>query len=453
MSAQPASFWCEQAWLGAADSTVAQGVLLSVIDDRIASVETGVAAPAGAIVLHGLTLPGMANAHSHAFHRGMRGRTHGGTGSFWSWRDQMYALASRLDPDTYLQLATATFAEMALAGFTVVGEFHYLHHDPAGHRYTDPNAMGAALIEAAHTVGVRFTLLDTCYLRGGLDAAGGDVALNDVQRRFSDGDVVAWQARVDQLDDDDTTRIAAAAHSVRAVDPTSLAAVADWVTARQVPLHVHVSEQPAENDQCRAAYGCTPIELLHTCGALTDRTTAVHATHLSANDLDLMSAAAAMCCMCPTTERDLADGIGPTAAFRDRHVAMCIGTDSHAVIDPFEEARAIELNERLGSLARGTHQPAELMRIATAGGYRSLGWHDGGRLEQGCLADFTTVSFDSPRLAGSSTHDALASVLFAGTTPDVRHVVVGGRTIVADGHHVALDTVELLRSSIAAVWP
>jgi hypothetical protein len=183
VSLYPTTFWCEQAWLGSTDGSVAAGVLLTINGDRIASVASGVAAPADAVVLRGLTLPGMANAHSHAFHRGMRGRTHGGTGSFWSWRDQMYALAARLNPDTYLQLATATFAEMALAGFTAVGEFHYLHHDPVGRAYSDPNAMGAALIEAARTVGVRFTLLDTCYLRGGLDATGGDIALNDVQRR------------------------------------------------------------------------------------------------------------------------------------------------------------------------------------------------------------------------------------------------------------------------------
>ena len=446
-------FWCEQAWLGATDGSVVQGVLVSVTGDRITSVTTGVAVlPADAIALRGLTLPGMANAHSHAFHRGMRGRTQRGTGSFWSWREQMYSLAGRLDPDSYRQLATATFAEMALAGFTAVGEFHYLHHDQSGHRYTDPNAMGAALIDAAHTVGLRLTLLDTCYLRGGVDDTGRNIALNDVQRRFSDGDVAAWQSRVDRLDDDDTTRIAAAAHSVRAVDPQSLADLAKWATGRGVPLHVHVSEQPAENDQCRAAYGCTPVELLHSCGALTDLTTAVHATHLSPGDITLMAGARAMCCMCPTTERDLADGIGPTAAFRSHHIAMCIGSDSHAVIDPFEETRAIELDERLGSSVRGTHQPAELMRAATADGYRSLGWRDGGRIEQGCLADFTTVSFDSPRLAGSAATDALAAVLFAGSAPDVRNVVVGGRTIIADGRHVALDTVDLLRTSIAAVW-
>lgn len=446
-------FWCEQAWLADADGNVADGVLITVAGDRIASVERGVAvAPADAVRLRGLTLPGMANAHSHAFHRGMRGRTHGGTGSFWSWREQMYALAGRLDPDTYLQLATATFAEMALAGFTVVGEFHYLHHDIAGRRYGDPNAMGRALIEAARTVGVRFTLLDTCYLRGGLDHAGSDIALNDIQRRFSDGDVAAWQARVALLADDDTTRIAAAAHSVRAVDPPSLTALGEWTSTRRAPLHVHVSEQPAENEQCQAAYGCTPIELLHSCGALTERTTAVHATHLTANDLHLMGAANALCCMCPTTERDLADGIGPTAAMRRGGIAMCIGSDSHAVIDPFEETRAIELDERLGSHVRGTHQPAELVLTATANGYRSLGWHDGGRIEPGWLADFTTVSFDSPRLAGSSAQHALASVLFAAAATDVRHVVVGGRTIVSDGHHVALDTVELLRASMAAVW-
>jgi formiminoglutamate deiminase len=446
-------FWCELAWLGATDGSVAEGVLVSVTGDRITSVASGVAvSPPDATTLRGLTLPGMANAHSHAFHRGMRGRTHGGTGSFWSWREQMYALAGRLDPDSYRQLATATFAEMALAGFTVVGEFHYLHHDPSGRGYAEPNAMGAALVDAAHAVGLRLTLVDTCYLRGGITDAGSDVALSDVQRRFSDADVAAWQSRVEQLDDDSTTRIAAAAHSIRAVDPASLAGVAEWSTTRRVPLHVHVSEQPAENEQCLAAYGCTPVELLHSCGALTDRTTAVHATHLSTNDITLMSSSGAMCCMCPTTERDLADGIGPTGAFRSNDIAMCIGSDSHAVIDPFEETRAIELDERLGSLVRGTHQPAELMRIATAEGYRSLGWSDGGRIEQGSLADFTTVSFDSPRLAGSAPTEALAAVLFAGSAPDVRNVVVGGRTIVADGRHVALDTVDLLRTSIAAVW-
>ena len=178
----------------------------------------------------------------------------------------------------------------------------------------------------------------------------------------------------------------------------------------------------------------------------------MHATHLTADDLVLLAGAEAGCCLCPTTERDLADGIGPTAAFRDQGTPLCLGTDSHALIDPFEEARAVELDERLGSLRRGNHPPAALLSMATTEGYRRLGWPEGGRIAVGALADLTTVALDSPRLAGTPADQVVASVVFGATAADVHHVVVGGRTVVQEGRHLFVDVARELEQSITAVW-
>ncbi|HEY5698559.1 MAG TPA: formimidoylglutamate deiminase, partial [Acidimicrobiales bacterium] len=369
-------------------------------------------------------------------------------GTFWTWRDTMYDLAARLDPDKYLALATATFAEMALAGFTCVGEFHYLHHGPDGRSYADPNEMGETIRAAAEAAGLRLTLLDTCYLHAGPLSP----VLDPGQRRFSDGDAAAWAARVGELRATETCRIGAAIHSVRAVDPVSIEVVAAWADGAAAPLHAHLGEQPAENEQCRAAYGLNPTRVLAHHGALGDRFTAVHATHLSDQDLAVLAGTGSGCCICPTTERDLADGIGPTAALRDRGAPLCIGTDSHAVIDPFEEARAVELDERLASGQRGTHPPASLLAMATTEGYRRLGWPEGGRIEVGALADLTTVALDSPRLAGTPPDQVVAGVVFGATAADVQHVVIGGRTVVSDGRHLLVDVAGELERSIEAVW-
>ena len=257
----------------------------------------------------GLVIPGLANAHSHVFQRALRGRTQrAGRGSFWTWREQMYALATAVDPDSMRALARATYAEMALAGITVVGEFHYVHHRGGGKPYDDPNAMGQAAIEGAMEAGLRMTLIDTCYLHGGIgrdpDAA---------QARFSDGSAERWADRVGALAESAHVRIGAAIHSIRAVDPDSAAVVADWARERGAPLHAHVSEQPAENEACRAAYGDTPTGVLHNAGAVTGRFTAIHATHVTDADTAMLGGAGACCCLCPTTERDLADGVGPAA--------------------------------------------------------------------------------------------------------------------------------------------
>ncbi len=428
-----ASYHCELAWLGG--DRPERDVLVRVDGDRIVAVEREVTEPPpDATALSGLTIPGFANAHSHAFHRALRGRTQRGAGSFWTWREQMYALAGSLDPDQYHRLARATFAEMALAGVATVGEFHYLHHTLSGAPYADANAMGDALVSAAHDAGLRITLLDTCYLRGGID-----VEVDHVQRRFSDGDALAWATRVSLLADRPGTRIGAAIHSVRAVDPPSMAVVAAWAAERGAPLHAHVSEQPAENEQSLAAYDCTPTELLARHGVLTDRFTAVHGTHTSDADHALLGKAEAGCCLCPTTERDLADGIGPARALRDAGVGIALGSDSHAIIDLLEEARAVELDERLASGVRGSHDAPALLVMATAGGHASLGWPDAGRIEPAARADLTTVGLGSVRLAGTRPDDALDAVVFAATAADVRHVVIDGRVVVADGRHVSID--------------
>jgi formiminoglutamate deiminase len=438
-------YHCELAWLGG--DTVTAEVLLEVADGRLAAVTAGEPPPPDAVRLAGVTLPGSANAHSHAFHRALRGRTQVGSGSFWTWREQMYAVAGRLTPDSYFELARAVYGEMVQAGITCVGEFHYVHHGPDGAPYDDPNAMGAAVVAAAAAAGVRITLLDTCYLEGGVG-----VELDGVQRRFGDGDALSWATRASGLDAlvGPEVRLGAAVHSVRAVDPAAMRIVAAWAAGRDAPLHAHVSEQPAENEQCAAAYGCTPVELLARHGLLGERFTAVHATHLTETDIGLLGSHRCSVCCCPTTERDLADGIGPARALRDEGARLTLGSDSHAVIDLYEEARAVELHERLASGVRGSHSAAALLRAATCDGHRSLGWPEAGRLEAGALADFVTVGLGSVRLAGTAAAHAVEAIVFAATAADVEHVVVGGRVVVAEGRHRDLDVAAELARTVGA---
>lgn len=317
-----------------------------------------------------------ANCHSHVFHRALRGRA--GGDSFWSWRDDMYALAAVLDPDLLHQLARATYAEMRLAGIDAVGEFHYLHHQPDGTPYDDPNAMGEALIVAARDVGLRLCLLDTCYL-----AAGFGEPADGVQQRFEEGDADRWAARVHDLDarhgDEPDVVIGAAVHSVRAVPPSQLPIVAEALP--DAPLHVHVSEQPAENEACLAATMMTPVALLDEAGVWTPRTTAVHATHLTDEDIRTLGGAGVFVCFCPTTEADLGDGIGPSVALRDAGARLTLGSDGHTVIDMFAEARAVEMHERLASGRRGSWSTDDLWDAATSTGHASLGFDAGGTFE------------------------------------------------------------------------
>ncbi|WP_326814513.1 MULTISPECIES: formimidoylglutamate deiminase [unclassified Streptomyces] len=445
-----ATFWLSHAWLG---THVEPGVTLDVADGRIAGVRTGVdAPPPGATVLRGLTLPGLANAHSHAFHRALRSTVQVGSGTFWTWRELMYQVSSRLTPETYYDLARAVYAEMALAGITDVGEFHYLHHAPGGVPYDNPNAMGEALIAAADAAGIRITLLDTAYLAAGFGQRAGQYQQpNRHQLRFSDTTAEAWAERASLLKDTDHALIGAAVHSVRAVPAGQLATVAAWAEERRAPLHVHLSEQVAENEACQTAHGCSPTRLLADHGVLGPRTTGIHNTHLSGEDITLLGSSATGTCMCPTTERDLADGIGPAVALQRAGSPLSLGSDSHAVIDLFEEARAMELNERLRTQARGHWTAAALLRAATADGHAALGRPDAGTLEPGALADFTTVALDSVRTAGPAPRLAAEAAVFAASAADVRHTVVAGRHIVRDGQHALVEDVPAALASAIAV--
>ena len=423
--------------------TITDNVEIRCVDGMITAIEpfAGPVSP-DVEVLPGLVLPGFADAHSHAFHRALRGRTHGrGTtgGSFWTWREQMYALAARLDPDTLAELARAVFVEMVCAGVTAVGEFHYLHHGPGGVRYADPNELGLRLLGAGAEAGLAITLLDTAYLAGGFGQP-----LAPVQQRFSDGTGAQWAERVAALPAG--ARVGVAIHSVRAVPEADLTLVA--AAAGDRPLHVHLSEQPAENDDCLAATGRTPTRLLADHGAIGPRTAAVHATHLTDEDIEILGAAQSFAVLCPTTEADLADGLPRAVALARAGARLATGSDQHVVIDPFAQIRELEYGQRLATGVRGHFSPAQLIQAGTAIAHAAIG-SPAGRIEVGAPADLVAVRTDTARTAGAVDEQ----VVMAASAADVAVVVVGGRVQARDGVHVRWGAPgALLTSAIERAW-
>jgi len=406
-------------------------------------------------LLPGLVLPGFADAHSHVFHRGLRGRTHGSksgagvVGSFWTWRETMYSLADRLDPETFRQLALAAYTEMVCAGFTAVGEFHYLHHAKGGTAYGQPNAMGIAAAEAAAEAGMGLTLLDAAYLAGGFG-----VPLSPVQQRFTDGSAARWGERVaglaEALPDGvfAPIRVGAAIHSVRAVPVDQLPDVAAFARQCGLMLHVHLSEQRAENEAALAATGRTPTELLDAAGALDDRTAAVHATHLTAHDIGLLGAARCSIVVCPSTEADLADGLPAAARLRTAGAVLTLGGDQHVVTDPFAQARGLEYGQRLASGARGTFSPEVLLDAATAASHRAIG-SASGTIDIGAPADFVAIDTASARTAGSVG----LQLMMSASAADVAVVVVGGVVQARGGEHVRFGNPgPLLAKAIEEAW-
>ena len=449
------SYWLERAWTGR--GPVRDGLLVDVEHGRFTAVRTG--PPGRATRLPGLTVPGLANCHSHAFHRALRGRTQRGRGTFWTWRTRMYDVAGRLTPDRYFALARATYREMVATGITGVGEFHYVHHGPGGTPYDDPNVMGDALLAAAREAGIRLTLLDTCYLGSGFGAPP-----EGVQERFGDGTAERWAERVSRrgvtwsarhgvwpgggdpsaTGGDPPARVGAAVHSVRAVPREQVPVVVAWAREREAPLHVHLSEQVAENDACRAAYGATPTEVLAEAGALGPRTSAVHATHLTHRDVGLLGRSGTHACFCPTTERDLGDGVGPSRRLHDAGSPLTLGSDSHAVVDLFEEMRAVELDERLATRERGHWSAAELLVAATRDGHRSLGFADAGLIEPGARADLVTLDTASQRTAGTGADEATA--VFAASGADVVRVLRDGVDVTVDPAEVGAELDRAVRA-------
>lgn len=377
-----------------------------------------------------LLLPGMVNAHSHAFQRAIRGATQRrgahDPSSFWSWREAMYRAANSLDPEAVFTVTRDCYREMLRAGITCVGEFHYLHHAPDGRPYADPNELSRQVIRAANTVGIRLVLLEVYYARAG----AGREPLPE-QRRFCDGSVDAYLRRIDVLRGEGIA-IGVAPHSVRAAPREALRELAAYAHQHGLPLHMHVSEQPQENAECQAEHGCSPVALLGASGCLTrpGAFTAVHAIHLEPDDFAALSGHNV--CACPTTEADLGDGIIPVGEHLRHGVELALGSDSNAVIDLVQEARLLEMHERLRTRARlcladgDGHVGQALLNLATRGGARSLGRTELGEIRVGAPFDACTVDLDHPSLARIDPALALDALLLSGTAAPIDRVFVGG---------------------------
>lgn len=400
-------------------------------------------------------LPGLANAHSHSFQRLFRGRAEGritGGDTFWTWREQMYKAASFVAPEDLYEVSRAVFLEMLSAGITAVGEFHYLHQQPDGRPYEDGNTLALAVVCAAQSVGLRLCLLRTAYMRAGFQKephAG--------QRRFYEFEDV-YLKNLDALRQstktDSRITVGAAPHSIRAVPLASMERIAAYAQEHALPLHMHMSEQPAENEACVAEYGQTPVSLTASRGLLTERTTLVHAIHLSDAELRTVAQTEATICSCPTTERNLGDGIFPADAAARLGVHVAFGTDSEAQIDILEDARQNEYHLRLLKRERGildgidgVEVGARLLRSATAEGYRSLGL-PGGSLRAGEAADFFTVDLNDVSLMGMDAETLASQAVFAAHRAAIRDVAIGGQLRLTDGKH---ENEEEIRASFGDV--
>ncbi len=393
-------------------------------------------------------LPGLVNAHSHAFQRVIRGRTEYRTrnkaDSFWTWRELMYSAATRLTPEDVYDASRMAFLEMALSGITTVGEFHYLHRAPDGSEYDDPNLLAKEVIRAAHDVGLRIALLRVAYAR-----AGYELEPNPRQARFIEPDPEKYLHNLQQLESDlktseDRAWVGIAPHSVRAVPLDYLKVVAGYARAESLATHMHIAEQPAEISACIQEHGRSPVALLSSEGLLHERFTAVHAIHVTPKAVHALAEAQAMVCACPTTERNLGDGVVPADLFFSENVSISLGSDSHVQIDLLEDTRELEYHLRLQKLERavlasgGDDSRAALAErlfdCATINGARSLAAASGA-IEEGRPADFFTVDLDDPSIAGASADDLLPGVVFGLAKTAVRDVVVGGAQIVSEGRH------------------
>ncbi len=351
-------------------------------------------------------LPAMVNAHSHAFQRDLRGvaerpapESHAAD-DFWSWREAMYRLAGAHDPDSMREAAGRVYAEMAAAGYGAVGEFHYVHHQPDGTPYAEPNAMAIAVAEAARAAGLAIVLLPAAYHRAGWD--GGDLPPYGGQRRFSDPDVATYLGRVDALRawaaGRDGVGVGVAAHSVRAVPASWLEAIAAYAEQHGLVRHIHAHEQPRELEECRAEHGVSPVELLDGTGFLGSRTSLVHGIHVDAGDVRRLAESDTILVSCPTTEGSLGDGHFPALVYRDAGVRIAIGTDSQVRVDPFEEARELETLARRERRTRHALLATygDLWGELAANGRASLGLDDAGTV---------AVDRDHPDLRGIADAD------------------------------------------------
>jgi formimidoylglutamate deiminase len=399
-------------------------------------------------------LPGLVNAHSHSFQRAIRARTEHRTGAdhdtFWTWREAMYHAATKLFPEDIYHVARMAFMEMLLSGITTVGEFHYLHHASDGTPYSERNLLAEQVVRAAAEAGLRIALQRTAYVR-----AGWQKAPNPLQARFITPRVEDFIADTNTLRDSlascyphDRAWVSVAPHSIRAVPLSYLIEVSRYADLHKVKVHMHAAEQPAEIEACEAEYGARPIELLHKHGILGESFTAVHAIHIADAEIAFMQKAKAKVCACPTTERNLGDGIGPTEHLAAIGVEICYGTDSNIQINLLEDARQLEYHVRLKLLQRAVLAPdvgmdslaTRLFDSATRAGAESVG-APAGVLEPGQLADFFTVDLNDPSIAGASEDALLSNIVFSAERTAIREVFVGGQPVIEEGRHPLQDEV------------
>ncbi len=411
-------------------------------------------------------LPGLVNAHSHAFQRVIRGRTEHRTGkgrdNFWTWREMMYAAATRLAPQDIYDASRMTFLEMALGGVTAVGEFHYIHNAPAGTPYDDPNLLSKEVIRAARDVGMRIALLRVAYARSGFRSPP-----NEKQARFMEPTPEIYLRNVEKLnaelgrDEAQSAWVGLAPHSVRAVPLPYLREIFQYAKAHDFPVHMHIAEQPAEIKACMEEYGRRPVTLLETEGLLDECFTGIHGIHITAEEARMIARANAMICACPTTERNLGDGVVPADLFFKEGVRISLGADSHTQIDLLEDARELEYNMRLNKLKRVVLHPeddspsalaASLFDCASLHGAQSIGTQ-GGTLKPGYPADFFTIDLDDPSVAGASPDDLLSHIVFSLSLTAVRDVYVGGNPVVEDGrHHTQREIIERFAALQKRLW-
>lgn len=378
-------------------------------------------------------MPGMATAHSHTFQRALRGLTQRRdtqAGSFWSWRGLMYELAAKVDPEQLYDIARFAYAELAMSGVTAVGEFHYVHHDKNSKPYANRTELSEAVIQAAKDVGLRICLIRTAYMRGGYQQE-----LVAAQRRFVDTAVDPILQDIDSLRqwfaDDPMVQVGVAAHSIRAVSLPAIQELAGYAEQNNLPFHMHVCEQRRELEESIAEYGKTPVAVLAEAGILSSRFVGVHATHLSEAEIAALGRAKSFVCVCRTTERDLGDGLPPMRQLIEAGAQLCVGVDSHACENAFEEVRAVEFDERSRLEAR--HVMAEapaLLDVGTRLGYEACGFSTEWQ------ADVVTLRKDDPSLAGAVGDTAVDSIIFHATPRAVDHVFVDGREIVVNGRHI-----------------
>jgi len=431
----------------------ADDVLLQIRDGRIQDVSPG-AVPGDAAAVTGCIIPGLGNAHSHAFQRALAGRTEerspAGRDSFWTWRERMYELATRLDPDLLRAIATQVYTEMLLSGFTTVVEFHYLHRDPA--TKAAGMRMFEALAGAARQTGIRLAYVPVLYERAGFHAPEPEgpqrlFALSLEEFLEHHGEAFGRQS--------DKLSVGIGAHSLRAVSAPSLAAIAEAGRKAGGPIHLHIAEQQREVDQCLAAYERRPVRWLLENVGVDGHWCLVHATHMDADETQRLAESGAVVCVCPSTEANLGDGLFPLADYLAHGGRLAIGSDSHISINPFEELRWLEYGQRLATQTRNVtsfrtaHVGRELFERAVEGGAQASGQATAG-LARGAPADLVALYDDDPMLTGHGDESRLDALVFSGYRLPIEGVMVHGEWLVADGEHkCGTESRDAFRAAIA----